>query len=282
MLKNVKKLLLVFVLMVQLISPAIASHADEGIETADIINDLTDEAKDITPEIEIAETEANLEEEEMTDETEEVTVDTDVEDDEESNDPDVVWTAEELMFFDELWRRFHDISNEAWDLFFYIEAMHLAGTLMEHPNGVRLSQLLNEFNDEVDALATGTWIDTTLPFDHESNVAYLNKLNTFITIFDYFVTEFTTALEVVRLEIAERSNDTEDNYNDVDSNRSDDSESDDDNDSNEVSDNSDMNNTHPNNTLPQTGANIQLNTMFAGVGLATVGGFIVYRKVKRG
>jgi len=282
MLKNVKKLLLVFVLVVQLISPAIAAHADEGIETADIIDDmtdqdaLTDETELITPEIEIVETEVDLEEAMVT----EIEVELD---EEEANESDDVWTAEELMFFDELWSRFHHISNEAWDLFFHVEAMHLAGTLMAHPNGARLYQLLNEFNDAVDALATGTWIDTTLPFDHQLNVDYLNKLNTFITIFDYFVTEFTTALEVVRLEIAERDSDidNDDSDNDEDTEVSEDNEGDEDSEMTDENDNSDTDNAPTGNTLPQTGVGVQLSTMVAGTGLVALGGLIVHRKIKR-
>jgi len=283
MLKKVMRLLLVFVLMVQIMSPVITASANEGIEITDLIDDLIDQLEvdlevsetenDTTPEIEVEETEV---EEDVTNEIEEIDVEIEDElDEEELNESIVVWTTEELTFFDELWGRFYDACNDAWDLFFYIEEMYSAGTLMAHPNGAELYRLLNAFNDGVDALATGTWIDMTLPFDHELNVAYVAKMNTFIEFFESFITEFTTSLDVVILELGERNSNDNNNDNDSDDDNDDDNNS---NDENNDSSNSDNNN---NNTLPQTGTDVALNTMLAGSGLAALGGLITYRKVKK-
>jgi len=284
MLKKVIKLLVVFVLMVQIISPVITASANEGIESTNLIDDLTDqleisETEDITPEIEVEETEVDKNqlkidlEEDIADE---IDVEIDIEeidieikdelDEEELNEAIVVWTIEELTFFDELWSRFYDACNEAWDLFFYIENMYSAGTLMAHPNGAELYRLLNAFDDGVDALATSTWIDITLPFDHELNMAYLAKMNTFIEFFESFIAELTTSLDVVILEVEERnSSDNNDNENDNNSNN----------------ENNNSNSDNNNNTLPQTGTDVALNTMLAGSGLAALGGLITYQKIKK-
>ena len=281
MLKKVIKLLLVFVLMMKIISPSVIANANEEIESTDIIDYLTDqleidlaentadEIEDITPEVEVEETEVDLTEN-IADEIDDEGVD--VED--EREELTVVWTPEELTFFDQLWNRFYEACNEAWDLFFYVEAMDATGTLTAHPNGAELYQLLNTFNEGVGALATGTWIDMTLPFEHELNVAYLAKMDTFIEFFEYFVARVTTALDVVVLEI--EAGDSDNNTSDTDG-----SDNDDDGDNDESNDHINNTDNNSNDTLPQTGTDVALNTMLAGSGLAAVGGVFAYRKLKK-
>jgi len=269
MLKKVIKLLLVFILVLQIISPVITANANEWGEETDIVIDdsanqlETSEDEKIGPE---NDEEIDLDEA-INPETEDDTLIEDVEIEEESNenltqiDDDlakiqqeeiddeslVVWTDEEIAIHHPLWIRFYEAGNEAWDLFFYIEAMYLDDTLSEHPNGEELYSLMDAFMVEIiNNTGSGYWYDMSLPFDHERNVRAFAEMNVLIELFEYFIAEFAAALDV----------DVPDE---------------------EVKDNN--KDTRP--TLPQTGTDIVLNTMLVGSGLVALGGLAVYKNLKK-
>jgi len=160
----------------------------------------------------------------------------------ENNEPIFVWTDEDYAIHIEDSERFNDLGVEAWRLFRYVKEMYLAGTLMEHPNSEELYRLLNEFDNQLANAEHSYPFDRRLPFDHEFNVAGRAEMNTSMELFEYFITQFTAAL----------------NYE---------------------AENNNNNSTRP--TLPQTGTDMTLNTMLAGSGLVALGGLATYKKLKK-
>jgi len=269
MLKKVIKLLLAFILGLQIISPVIIASANERDEETDLVID------DSANQLETSEDEAiGSENDEEIDLDEAINPETEVDDtliedveiEEESNenltqidddlaeiqqneaaDETIVWTDEEIAIHNPLWIRFYEAANEAWDLFFYIEAMYLDDTLSEHPNGEELYSLMDAFMVEIiNNTGSGYWYDMSLPFDHERNVRAFAEMNVLVELFEHFIAEFTAALDI----------DVSDE---------------------EVKDND--NDTRP--TLPQTGTDIVLNTMLVGSGLVALGGLSVYKNLKK-
>ena len=111
----------------------------------------------------------------------------------------VQWTAEQRDSWADLRDEFWDVSDLAFDLFFFIwDYVIIENTIhQQYPNAdvERLTRLHTEFDERFDELNVFPEVDQTLPYDGEHNQNVFQETRELIQEFERIYSDFRAALE---------------------------------------------------------------------------------------